>query len=41
MSEHGWSLRRRVTRAIVGVLILLLVLIATVIVLHQRGKADR
>ncbi|MDX6373098.1 MAG: hypothetical protein QOD98_2086 [Nocardioidaceae bacterium] len=38
MSGQSWSLRRRVTRAIVGVLILLLVLIATVIYFINDAK---
>ncbi len=38
MTGQGWSLRRRVTRAIIGVLILLMVLIATVIYFINDAK---
>ncbi len=36
---QGWSLRRRVTRAIVGVLILLMVLVATVVYYIAEAKS--
>ena len=38
MTEQGWSLRRRVTRAIVGVLVLLMVLIVGVIYFINDAK---
>ena len=38
MTGQGWSLRRRVNRAIVGVLLLLMVLIATVIYFINDAK---
>ena len=38
MTEEGWSLRRRVTRAIVGVLVLLLILIVAVVYFIADAK---
>jgi signal transduction histidine kinase len=38
VNEQGWSLRRRVNRAIVGMLVLLMVLIATVIFFINQAR---
>ncbi len=38
MTEQGWSLRRTVTRAIIGVLVLLMVLIVTVVYFINQAK---